>query len=101
MRTGRRSERGFSLVELVVWAAAIGGVVAVAWYVISAEREPKLTEAQQAYVVAVSTQKAESYIHAIATQQAQAQADAAAAAASAPPPTTAPEAPEPPRPPAP
>ena len=85
-----------TFVELVVWAAAIGGVVAVAWYVISAQRDAKLTEAQQAYVVAISTQRAESYFHAVATAQAQAAADAAAAAVAAP--ASAPSAPEAPAP---
>lgn len=90
MLFGRGSERGSGVPEVVVWAAAASVVLAVASFVVIVKpgqaKTQKLTAEQQAYVLAVATQRANANISALATQQ-------AAAFAQVPPPATRPATP--------
>ena len=72
MRRNRsRAERGEGLIEFVFYLALAGGVMAAAGYfLVYANRDDRLSYEQQAYVIAVATQRADSYIRAVATLQA-------------------------------
>jgi hypothetical protein len=82
-------ERGESNLELLLWCAAALGVAVFAGYIVVAkpweEKPIKLTPEQQAYVQAVATQQADTYIVAVATQVEADRIAAADAAQSAPP----------------
>ncbi|MDP9236050.1 MAG: hypothetical protein M3P30_01395 [Chloroflexota bacterium] len=72
-----RGERGESIMEIIGYLAVAGALAAVAWYFVVYDKERKLSPAEQAYVVAVATQRADAYIRAVATQQASASPPAA------------------------
>jgi hypothetical protein len=103
MRRNRsKAERGEGLIEFVFYLALAGGAMATAGYfLIQANQDDRLSYEQQAYVIAVATQRADAYIRAVATLQAGAQPPAAAPAQAAPPPLAPPpQAPPPAAPPA-
>lgn len=86
----RRRERGESILEVAGYLALVGAIVAVGGYfVVYANDDSKLTAAQQAYVVAVATQRADAYIRAVATQAAGAPPPREAVAPRAPVPAVA------------
>ena len=85
----RRRERGESFIEIAGYVALAGAVMAVAGYfLVYANGDHKLTEAEQAYVVAVATQRADAYIRMVATQEASAPPPQAAAPRPTPPPVS-------------
>jgi hypothetical protein len=75
MRRNRFGERGESVLEtLGIIALTLTVIGAIAWVVVIRPNQSnavKLTPEQQAYVVAVATQRAQTYIVAVATMQAQ------------------------------
>jgi hypothetical protein len=96
-RSQHIAERGEGLIEFVAYIALAGVVMAAAGYfLLYANQDHRLSYEQQAYVIAVATQRADAYIRAVATQQAgapPAAAQAAAPAQVAPPPQAPPAAP--------
>jgi hypothetical protein len=83
------TERGEGLIEFVFYLAIAGGAMAAAGYfLVYANQDKRLSYEQQAYVIAIATQRADAYIRAVATQQAGAPpaAPAAAPVQVAPPP---------------
>jgi hypothetical protein len=93
-RNRNRAERGEGLIEFVFYLALAGGVMAAAGYfLVYANQDKRLSYEQQAYVIAVATQRADAYIRAVATLQASAPPPAAQASAPpqvAPPPQAPP-----------
>jgi hypothetical protein len=93
-----RGERGETIMGIIGYLSVAGALIAAIGYFVVYARERKLTPAEQAYVIAVATQRADAYIRAVATQQASAPPPAAVIDPPRAAPTAAPAVQQPPAP---